>query len=206
MNAGLSSLAKLKQAILPDSMRQSAMWDDTLVALGLGVADAIEAHLDRKLARVVGDTAECDAQRIFVSVPRYPVTAWTEVEMQSEPNGTWEDISGQVTRYMSHAGMVLFRTTPGDESATIRVTYTGGFWWDTDEEGAGEMPEGALPLPPALFTAWSMQVQAQCNALDLFGAQSGKDVLGSASNLLTNADAFIPAVVTMLKPYRRFAA
>lgn len=187
-------------------MRQSAMWDDTLVALGLGVADAIESHLDRKLARVVDDTSECDAQRIFVSVPRYPVTAWTAVEMQTTPTGTWEDISGQVSRYMSHAGLVLFQTAPGAESATIRITSTGGFWWDTDEEAAGEMPEGALPLPPALFTAWSMQVQAQCNALDLFGAQSGKDVLGSASNLLTNADAFIPAVVTMLKPYRRFAA
>lgn len=206
MNAGLSSLAKLKQAILPDSMRQSAMWDDALVALGLGVADAIETHLDRKLAWMEDDTAECDAQRIIVSVPRYPVALWSDVEMQSTPGAAWEDISGSVTRYHGKAGIYYFRTSPGDESATIRTTYSGGFWWDTDEEGAGEMPEGATALPASIFTAWAMQVQAQCNALDLFGAQAGKDVLGSASNLLTNADAFIPAVVTMLKPYRRFAA
>lgn len=187
-------------------MRQSAMWDDTLVALGLGVADAIETHLDRKLGWAVGDIAMCDAQRIFVSVPRYPVSVFTAVEMQTTPTGAWEDISDQVTRFMHSAGMVLFRVTPGSESATIRVTSTGGFWYDTDEEGNGEMPSGATALPASIFTAWAMQVQAQCNALDLFGAQSGKDVLGSASNLLTNAAAFIPAVVTMLKSFRRFAA
>jgi len=206
MNAGLSSLTKLKQAILPDSMRQSPLWDDTLQTLGLGIADAFETYLDRKLAYVAGDVIETDAQRIFVSVPRYPVSTFTSVQIQTTPTGTWEDISGQVTRYLKKEGMILFRTAPGDEAATIKTTYTGGFWWDTDEEGAGTLPEGATALPAALFTAWSMQVQAQCNALDLFGAQSGKDVLGAASNLLTNADAFIPAVVTMLKPFRRFAA
>lgn len=206
MNAGLSSLTKLKQAILPDSMRASAMWDDTLLALGLGVADAIETHLDRRLARVVGDTVECDAQRIFVSVPRYPVSVFTALEMQSTPTGTWEDISGQATRYLKKEGMILFRTPPGDEHATLRVTFTGGLWWDTEEDASGTLPDGATALPAALFSAWAMQVQAQCNALDLFGAQSGKDVLGSASNLLTNAESFIPAVKQMLAPFRRMAA
>lgn len=202
----LSSLTKLKQAILPDSMRASTMWDDTLTALGLGVADAIETHLDRKLGYVVGDTSLCDAQRIAVSVPRYPVAAWTAVDLQTTPEGTWDDVRASVSRYMSNAGMLLFRTPPGDEFATLRVTFTGGFWWDTTEDASGEMPSGATALPASLFTAWSMQIQAHCNALDLFGAQSGKDVLGSASNLLTNAESFIPAVISLLKPHRRFAA
>lgn len=206
MNAGLSSLAKLKQAVLPDSMRASAMWDDTLLALGLGVADAIESHLDRKLGWKVADVALCEAQSLVISLPRYPVSNVSAVERQAAPNQTWESVSGSVTRYSLPSGIIYFRNPPGDDAATLKVTYSGGFWWDTDEEGTGEMPEGATALPAALFTAWAMQVQAQCNALDLFGAQSGKDVLGSTSNLLTNADAFIPAVVTMLKPFRRFAA
>ncbi len=206
MNAGLSSLTKLKQAILPDTMRQSPMWDDTLIALGLGVAEAIEQHLDRKLGYVAGETTLTDAQRIYLSVPRYPVITWTSIDLQTEPGGTWGDISGQVTRYLSGSGLALFRTAPGDESATIRIITTGGFWFDTTEDATGTLPSGATALPASLFTAWAMQVQAHCHALDLFGAQSGKDVLGAASNLLTNADAFIPAVVTMLKPFRRMTA
>lgn len=206
MNAGLSSLTKLKQAVLPESLRASATWDDTLLALGLGVAEAMDDYLGRKLGRVVGDTSECDAQRIFVSVPRYPVAVWTAVEMQTTPTGTWEDISDQVSRYLNKEGLILFRTPPGDEHATIRVTYTGGLWWDTTEDASGSLPSGATAIPQSLVTAWAMQVQAQCNALDLFGAQAGKDVLGSASNLLTNAEAFIPAVKAMLGPFRRMAA
>lgn len=206
MNAGLSSLLKLKTAILPDLMRSSPMYDDALSALGLGVADAFETYLDRKLAWVEDDTCECDAQRIFVAVPRYPVRVWSAVEMQSSPAGEWDDISGQVTRYQSLSGLVIFRRAPGDDSATIRVTSSGGYWWDTSEEGDGVMPVGAFPLPPALFTAFAMQVQAHCNALDLFGAQAGKDVLGSASNLLANALALTPAVEVMLKPFRRLVA
>lgn len=206
MNAGLSSLTRLKLAILPEQMRSSAMYDETLAALGLGVADAIEAYLDRKLAWMEDDTCECDAQRIFIGVPRYPVRTWSAVEMQSSPTGEWDDISGQVSRFQSLSGLVIFRRSPGDDSATIRVTATGGYWWDTSEEGDGVMPEGAYPLPVGLTAAWTMQVQAHCNALDLFGAQAGKDVLGAGSNLLTNAEAFIPAVKTLLAPYRRMVA
>lgn len=207
MNAGLSSLAKLKNTVLVGALRTRADWDDSLVALGLGVAEAIETYLDRKLAFTVGDTAECDAQRIVISVPRYPVAVWSAVQMQTTPTGTWEDISGSVTRYISAAGLLQFRRPPGDESATIRITSTGGFWWDTDEEGTGTMPGGATPLPGALFTAWSMQVMAAAVALDLFGAQAnGQTVLGSQSSLLMNAEAFTPAAQSMLKPYRRFAA
>lgn len=206
MNAGLSSLAILKTAVLPDSMRSSAMWDDTLVALGLGVAEAIEQHLDRRLAWMVGDTVESDAQRVIISVPRYPVTEFTAVDLQATPTSFWENIGGLVTRYAKSSGLVCFGRPPGDESSTIRVTWSGGYWWDTEEEGSGEIPEGVTALPNVLFTAWATQVQALCTALDLFGAQAGKDVLGSGSNLLINAEALTPAVVTMLKPFRRFAA
>lgn len=206
MNAGLSSLAKLKTAVLPDSMRSSAMWDDTLVALGLGVAEAIEQHLDRRLAWMVGDTVESDAQRVIISVPRYPVTEFTAVDLQATPTSFWENIGGLVTRYAKSSGLVCFGRPPGDEASTIRVTWSGGFWWDTEEEGGGEQPEGSTLLPAALFSAWAMQVQAHCNAMDIFGAQAGKEILGSASNLLVNAEALIPAVVTMLKPFRRFAS
>lgn len=208
MNAGLSSLSQLKKAIMPDALRANAMYDDALVSLGLGVAEAMESYLDRKLAWMVGDTTEQDAQRIIISVPRYPVAAFTAVEVQRTPTGAWEDIMSSVTRLAKASGLVCFRNAPGDESATLRVTYSAGFWWDTEEEGGGTMPEGAEPLPAALFQAWVMQIQARCNALDLFGAQAGKDTntLGAGSNLLANAQEFIPAVETTLKRFRRMSA
>lgn len=176
------------------------------MALGLGVADAIDSYLDRKLGWLEDEVTECDGSRVVVSVPRYPVAVFSSVELQTTPGAVWEDLSGSVMRYVQGAGLISFRHPPANEFGTIRVTSTGGFWWDESEEADGTLPEGATPLPPALFTAWAMQVQAHCNALDLFGAQSGKDTLGASSNLLTNADAFIPAVEATLKRFRRFAA
>lgn len=207
MNAGLSSLTKLKSAVLVTALRTRIDWDDALRDLGLGIAEAIETYLDRKLAFVAGDTVECDAQRIIISVPRYPVSVFTAVEMQTTPTGSWEDISGSVTRYERKSGIYYFRSAPGDDSGTIRTTYSGGFWWDTDEEGRGSITSGAVPLPAALFTAWSTQVMAAAVALDLFGAQAnGPTVLGSQSSLIMNAEGFTPAVKALLAPFRRMAA
>lgn len=208
MNAGLSSLTKLKQAVLPGSMRNDPSHDDTLVSLGLGVAESIETYLDRKLSWQVGDTLEMEAQRIVFGVPRYPVGAVSAVEIRRTPQGAWESILSGVSRFANASGLVCFRNAPGDESATLRVTYSGGYWWTTAEEGEEEqeMPEGATPLPSVLFTAWTMQVQAHATALKLFGTQGGDESFGAKSNLLMNAEQLIPAVAGMIKPFRRFNA
>lgn len=206
MNAGFSSLTKLKKAILPAPLRTRVDWDDALVDLGKGVVEMIEGHCNRRFAWVVEDTYTTDANRIVVSVPVYPVSVWDAVEMQSDPTSAFSDISGSVTRYESRSGILYFRSAPGDELGSIKVTLTGGYWWDTNEDASGEIPAGATSLPFALFTAWTMQVQAIAQAQDLFGAASGKPQSKANENTLLPQAELLQAVQSMITPYRRFAA
>jgi hypothetical protein len=207
MNAGFSNLKRLKAAVLPASMRSRVDWDEALVDLGLGVAEMIEGHCARKFAWSAEDTHLEDAHRTVISLPRYPVASIDEVELQSEVGGAWDDIAGQVTRQELRSGVVQFRDTPGGEGGTVRVTYSGGFWWDTDEYEGGTMPEGAQALPRAVFSAWVLQVQAIAQARDLFGTAGGAAQAKGRDNAALLPEAhLIPVVLEMLKPFRRFAA
>lgn len=207
MNAGFSNLKRLKAAVLPAATRTRTDWDEALVDLGLGVAEMIEGHCARKFGWSAEDTHVEDGQRLIVSLPRYPVAAIEAVELQSEPGGAWDDISGEVLRQELRSGMIQFRNPPGAEYTTIRVTYSGGFWWDTDEYEAGTMPEGAQALPRAVFSAWVLQVQAIAQARDLFGTAGGAAQAKGRDNAALLPEAhLIPAVVSLLAPLRRFAA
>lgn len=207
MNAGFSNLKRLKAAVLPAAMRTRVDWDEALVDLGLGVAEMIEGHCARKFGWDAAATYAEDAHRTVISLPRYPVVAIAAVDLQSEVGGTWEDISGQVTRQELRSGVVLFADPPGDEGGTVRVTYSGGFWWDTDEYEGGTMPAGAQALPRAVFSAWVLQVQAIAQARDLFGTAGGAaQAKGRDNAALLPESNLIPVVVELLKPFRRFAA
>lgn len=206
MNVGFSSLTKAKALLLPAATRTNPMWDDQIITLGLTVAELIEGHCARKLAWVEGDTFETEANRIVISVPRYPVIEWTALEMQTEPGATWEDVSDSILRYEAASGLLHFRTPPGDVSQTLRVTFMGGFYWDTTEDATGTAPEGAPALPNVFLSAWTLQMQAIAQAMDLFGAAAGKPQSKGNENTRLPLAELLPIVQTMINPYRRFAA
>lgn len=201
MNAGFSSLTELKTAIVAAALRPRTDFDAALTALGLGAASLIEAFLNRTLAYEAGATCEGSARVLVMSLPRYPLASVASVQLKGVEDEAFETLSGIIHRIDSKAGLLHFTGAPGAEHSTLKVTYTGGYWWDITEDSSGTLPVGAVLLPGAIRSAWLLQVQAMAEACNLFGAQSSskKDKAGAA---LGDLD-LLPLAAYMLRHFRR---
>lgn len=204
MNAGLTNLAKLKRSLMPPSMVERTDFDDMLITLGVGVAMLMENHCARRFTRLEEDTHEQSANNVVFSVPRYPIETISSVMLKSAANGDETNIAADMQRANLKAGLVHYDEPPGREHDTVIITYSGGFWWDTSEDNSGVMPEGASALPADLQTAFLLQMMEVVRAQDLFGTGAAGDEDSKKKTSSATLD-LIPAVRTILNPYRRFA-
>lgn len=154
MNAGLSTLIWLKKRLLSASDVATTTYDDAILALGLGVAGHLEDMTGRKFARVVGEKHEFDAARTFTLVTRYPIEVVTQIEIRLTAGAGWESWTGDYN-IAAPAGMVMFPFPPALYPARGRLTYTGGWWWNTNESAEDTMPADATAVPPGLQLAWA---------------------------------------------------
>ena len=157
MNAGFSNLKTLKRELLLPADATKSDSDASVAALGLGVAAMFQVFCNRKFGSVVGDTFEIGADRYSLVVPRYPIEAISKVEVRYAISDGWVVQPGMPDNYLPEAGLVQFCVPLGVWPNTARVTYTGGYWWDTGEVTPDTMPEGAWALPEDLRAAWVMQ-------------------------------------------------
>jgi hypothetical protein len=208
MNCGLSNLDALKRELLPSGLRSGRTFDETIIALGQGMAGIFDTETNRLLARQVDATASWSADRDHVYVPRYPIESVSRVEV-SEDGSTWETVSGEPVLWDATTGLVRFGGTVGGYDERVRVTWTGGYWFSTvepDEEGYPETaPDGATALPAALRYAFFVACRAAWQALD----KTGADVLrtGSSSQFVTGSLSGLelpPLVRVTLQAYRRY--
>jgi len=206
MNAGFSNLASLKAQLLAASLRTRTDWDTQLRALGLGVAAAISAHCNRDFARAVGDAYTTSGGRQSLILPRYPVETVSAIETRDSAADAWADALASLDYTDTRSGVVRFET-PLAEGGQIRVTYTGGYFWDTKEPTeAGyptATPAGAATIPDNVVTAWHLQCEALWRAKDKLGTKI-KDEPEAGGSVLTNIE-LIPAVRAMLAPFVRYA-
>lgn len=201
MNAGFSSLASLKAQLLAASLRSRSDWDAQILALGQGVASLFDGVLNRKLARVVGDTFEQRGGKKMVLLPRYPIESIASVETRIGMNDAWE-AQDVVDWYSAESGLVNFPIVLGTPRWRVRVTYTGGYWWNTNETSTDSLPSGATALPEAILTAWHLQCEALWRAKDKLGTQIAKEP-EAAGRALSTGD-LLPIVQTMLKDHIRY--
>jgi hypothetical protein len=204
----LSNLLTLKRHLLPESWESETNLDAVLTQLGHGVLGAFESYCARKFARVADATFETPADAWFVALDRYPVETVSALALQSAVTGEWEPltVADVLTRLDKAAGTLRFVAEPGIYTDTLRVTFTGGYWFDTSEdEGEPDtMPAGANAVPPALQYAWLAQCKHAFAESRLAGARAiaiGEDAAklartGSGLELL-------PMVQATLQPYRR---
>lgn len=162
MNTGLGSLMNVKTAVLPEATRARDSWDEPLLQIAQGVASLIDRYCNRTLARTVDATYETPGGVYVISLPAYPVEGEIVVETRRAAETTWEDITNTIEQVFPSSGLVEFSSVIGTRRDLVRVTYTGGFWFSTAEPGdpAQELPDGAKPLPPAIQSAWHLQIQA----------------------------------------------
>lgn len=202
MNAGLANLATLKAFLLPASLRSGTDDDATITAIGLGVAGLIEGYCGRVFLRATGVTDVFAADRAQFLLSRYPVEAITKFELKSdEATGFVEQTLATYPRAIDLPnGIVTLSGDAGRYYEQLRVTYTGGYWWDITEDNSGSLPNGATALPKALQLAWLMQCQHVWSALDKVGA-----ALAEAPGKATALDSLklSPVVQQMLADYIR---
>jgi hypothetical protein len=205
MNAGFSNLAFLKSRLLLAADAEGTSYDDAVAALGLGVVGLFEALTDRKFERVENDIWEASATRRFSVVPRYPIEEVSKVELRTDMQSGFIEQVGLPQNFNPQAGIVYFGFAPGYDGCTVRVTYTGGFWWDTEEDNSGTMPDGATLIPQGLVQAWVLACKF------LWDRQSIEDraKAGFSDKELERfitSDTKLPDLVTQtIEKFRRFA-
>jgi hypothetical protein len=205
MNAGFSNLTFLKSKLLLASDAAGTDYDAAVTALGLGVAGMFEAMTDRKFSRVVGDTHEAPADRCTVIVPRYPIESVTAVDLRCDMTTGWESQTGQPQNFNPTAGIVIFLYPLAYRGCTVRITYTGGYWWDTSEDSSGSLPSGATAIPQALVQAWVIACRFFWDRQSIEDRAKAGFSDKDAERFLSS-DSKLPALVTeTINRFRRFA-
>lgn len=199
MNTGFGSLTQLKALVLPESLRAETTWDAQLTALGLGVVAMFERHCNRLFLRTAGDVYYHDAAARVLSVPRYPIETVTTVALKLALETSYTTQADIVANTDLGAGLIHLTQILGGAQDQIKVTYTGGLWWDTTEDASGTQPAGSTAVHADLIQAWAQQVQHQIEAADLLKLGSAKD------KPATSGMEMLPLVKNILRPHTRFS-
>lgn len=208
MNAGLSNLATLKGWLLAASLVDATDYDAQILAIGQGVALALEKYCNRKFGRAVGATFECTADRTHVVLDRYPVEALTTIEQRDTLAGGWSPlvINDVVENRADDRGLVYFNAPQGIYLSRLRFTYTGGFFFEQLEPAdvgyPTATPAGATALPADLLLAWKLQCEHVWTQRDKLGLQLAKEQSTPAA---LAAIELLPVVKEHLRPFVRYA-
>lgn len=208
---GLGNLAGLKEQVLGAALRTSTEFDRVIMAVGQGVARQLEKHCNRKFARVEGDTFVCYADRTLIILPRYPIESVTLIEQKSSELDGYVSLGAvnSVLQSIAHdKGILQFGAQLGSFLEQVRITYTGGYFYETAEpdEGTTSPPAGSTALPEDVRLAWFLQCRAMWQTLDKLGTDIA--TTGGTSQFVTGtlpSLELLPAVKELLASHRRFA-
>lgn len=188
MNLALGNLTTLKQHLLPNALttgaaldpvlaaaQQRLVKDDVVAAIGLGVARSFEKFCGRVFQRRVDLTVTISGDRLSYVLPRYPVESVSLVEFKGNAASPWTElvIADVLPGIDLASGLLQFAALQGNHHSQIRITFTGGYWFEDKEPGeAGypqAMPDGATALPGDLQLAWLLYCQEVWNKRDKLG-------------------------------------
>jgi hypothetical protein len=164
---GLGNLQDLKREILPAALRSQTDWDQVLKTIGLGVALAFERHCNRLWKRTAGETDEFRADRAVWVVRRFPIETVSEIAIRDDYATGWVSQSiSDVLNVSEESGLVKFGDVLGPSTSEARLTYTGGYWYDTDEAYGTAQPSGTFAVPGDLKAAWLLQCASEFERRD----------------------------------------
>ncbi len=189
MNAGLGNLSLLTTTLLPDAMQPDTQWSALLQSVGQGVAAQFEKFCNRKLAYAAGDIAQFNADRKYLSLPRYPLVSVADIAQSDTADQNFQSlgpVNETVLQINFPSGLIEFGYITGPHFSRLQVTYTGGYWFETkeptDEGYPTALPAGATPLPADLLDAWLEQCLFLFKERDLLGQRAiqkpGKESVG----------------------------
>lgn len=215
MNCGLGNLVSLRQHLLPNSMQDSRDYDAVIADIGKGVAGMFDSFCNRQMAYGEHLTQIFRGNRSHWYMPAFPVVAFERVELRYFAADAWTNISGQPLSINEETGLLAFGYTLGVDPIQVRVTWTGGYWFETLEPDDAGYPSavpaliaGCTALQPAKFllpdevrTAWLMQSREIWSKLDKLGAGLADKPDGQSA---TAALEMTPLVKRMMNGYIRY--
>jgi hypothetical protein len=206
MNIGLGNLTELKGQLLAASLRSDTNYDAVITGIGLGVANLFDLYCNRTFCRTVNkiDTFSADRRHWYLNC--YPVEGITAVaKCDDQADGFVASAlppneSSMIQQMQPDQGYIMFIAIQGYFFSRIQVTYTGGYWFDTTEDGSGAMPAAAAALPAAVKTAWYLQCQHIWKRIDRLGAQIAQDPEGQTA---LDKMELTPMARQLLNPFKR---
>ena len=202
---GLGSLIELKRHLIANNTAETT-YDTTITELGRGVARGIDRFCNRQMARVAGATYDTAAEVDHIYLPRFPVESVASISLKtSQVDGFVALDSTVILNRDDSSGLVMFGAPLSDRTGILRVTYTGGYWFDTTEDGTGVMPAAATLLPYDVSFTWKTQCRRLWELLDKLGTGLAQlDRNRSAEEILSSYK-FIDGVKEFLIPFIRYA-
>ncbi len=200
MNCGLGNLVTLKQHLLQPADQAGTTYDALLRDLGRGVAGLMDTYCNRRFVRVEDETCQFSANRSHYILPRYPIESISLVEVRESLTTGWETRSDLLVNWNSRTGELEFEVPIGVRTEQVRITWTGGYWFDETEDSTGVMPVGSTLLMDELKLAWLQQTQFNFERRDIrqrktAGIKDGEGMLKEIE--------LLPQVLEILRPYRR---
>jgi hypothetical protein len=215
MNCGLGNLDTLKRHLLAGTMQDQTRFDQVITDIGQGVAALFDQYCNRTFTYAEHQTQIFRGNRAHWYMPGFPVVAFEIVELRFFAADSWTNISGQPLSINEESGLLSFGYTLGVDPIQVRVTWTGGYWFETAEPSDTTYPS-AIPtlisscsaLQPAKFMlpadirlAWLLQCREVWNKVDKLGlGLADKPDAQSATGALE----LTPMVKQMLRSYVRY--
>ena len=220
MNCGLGNLDSLKRHLLPATMQSDKRFDQVIQDIGLGVAGMIDKYTNRVMTYAEGVTRIWEGQRSHIYLPLWPIVTITKVELRYFLADSWTNISGQPLAENAETGLLHFGYTLGTNPIQVRVTWTGGYWFETaepdDPNGYPSVVPAAITnaftatppgleaskymLPPEVKLAWLLQCRRVWDGIDKLGTS-----VAQASNIVSDRMIDLqPQVKMILQPYIRY--
>ena len=223
MNVGFSNLDTLKKFLLPGTMQSDKTFDSTIAIIGKGVAGMFDTFCNRKFQFMDLDTIIFQGDRSHYYLPRFPLLSVATVEMRYFLADAWNNISGQPIAWNPETGLLHFGYTLGRNPLQVKVTYSGGYWFDPLEPDDSAFPSsqpdiianpvgvtlngGSLEaikfnMPESIQTAWLLQCAEVWKRKDKLGVNL-VDAPAEAHSREKLID-ILPMVESILKPFVRY--
>ncbi len=203
----LGNLIELKRRLLPATLLTQTTYDETITAIGRGVAGLMDKKCNRKFARSTAAQDQFSADRLSYVVERFPVESITTIEIRDNIDAGWvTQDSSLILNRDDAAGLIHFGTIIASHLAQVRLTYSGGYWYDTAETEDTALPSGATRVPYDVKEAWYLQCESVWQVRDKLGTNilsaggGGGALLGMS---LPGLD-LIPMVKQILGGHQRF--
>jgi hypothetical protein len=201
-DCGLGVLAVLKAHVLAAALQERTEYDAALSVIGRGVAAAFDRHCGRTFKRAANAIEDFRGGRDVLHLSRYPVESVAGIGLQEIGDANFTEQGDVIENLLRFSGVLWLTCQLGTERAVIRVTSTGGYWYDDSADQTGTLPANATALPADLRLAWLLQCEQVWAQRDNLGVGL-TDKPGARAKL--EAVELLPAVKEMLQPYVRMA-